>query len=57
MLADNPLPAAYSVFGRVLEGLDVMDQIAQIPLTARAGSIEQSSPLETVYIERVEILP
>ena len=28
MLADNPLPPAYSVFGRVISGQDVVDQIA-----------------------------
>lgn len=27
MLADNPLPKAYSIFGEVLEGMDVVDQI------------------------------
>ena len=28
MLADTPLPKAYSIFGRVLEGMDVVDEIA-----------------------------
>ncbi|OGL94942.1 hypothetical protein A2348_05300 [Candidatus Uhrbacteria bacterium RIFOXYB12_FULL_58_10] len=28
MLADNPLPKSYSIFGRVLEGMDVVDAIA-----------------------------
>lgn len=28
MLADNPLPKSYSVFGRVVEGMDVVDAIA-----------------------------
>lgn len=27
MLADTPLPKAYSIFGRVTEGLDIVDQI------------------------------
>ncbi|MFH1315742.1 MAG: peptidylprolyl isomerase [Candidatus Uhrbacteria bacterium] len=27
MLADTPLPKAYSIFGRVIEGLDIVDQI------------------------------
>lgn len=27
MLADNPLPPQYTIFGRVIEGLDVVDQI------------------------------
>lgn len=55
MLADYPLPPSYSIFGRVVDGLDVMDRIAQVPLTARGGNPEVSSPLETVFIERVEI--
>ena len=28
MLADTPLPKAYSIFGRVLEGMDIVDEIA-----------------------------
>jgi peptidyl-prolyl cis-trans isomerase B (cyclophilin B) len=55
MLADTPLPPAYSVFGTVVEGLEVLDQIAQVPLTARGANPEVSSPLESVFIERVEI--
>ncbi|MBI2484540.1 peptidylprolyl isomerase [Candidatus Uhrbacteria bacterium] len=27
MLADNPLPKSYSIFGRVLSGMDVVDKI------------------------------
>jgi cyclophilin family peptidyl-prolyl cis-trans isomerase len=55
MLADTALPPAYSVFGQVVDGLDVLDRIAQVPLTARGPNPEQSSPLESVFIERVEI--
>lgn len=55
MLADNQLPPAYSVFGRILDGLDVLDRIAGVPLTSRGGNPEVSSPLETVFIERVDI--
>jgi cyclophilin family peptidyl-prolyl cis-trans isomerase len=55
MLADYPLPPAYSVFGRVTGGLDVMDRIAAVPLTARGANPEVSSPLETVFIDSIEI--
>jgi peptidyl-prolyl cis-trans isomerase B (cyclophilin B) len=55
MLADTPLPPAYSVFGQVIDGLDVLDRIAGVPLTARGANPEVSSPLESVFIERVEI--
>lgn len=29
MLADNPLPKAYSIFGRVLEGMEVVDELVE----------------------------
>lgn len=56
VLADYPLPPTYSVFGHVVDGMDALDRIAQVPLTARTGNPEVSSPLETVYIERIEIV-
>jgi cyclophilin family peptidyl-prolyl cis-trans isomerase len=55
MLADTALPPAYTVFGRVVDGMDVLDRIGQVPLTARGGNPEVSSPLESVFIERVAI--
>lgn len=55
VLGDAPLQPAFSVFGTVTSGLDVMDEIASIPTIARAAGLEPSSPLETVYIESVEI--
>jgi cyclophilin family peptidyl-prolyl cis-trans isomerase len=57
MLADAGLPPAYSVFGRVVDGLDVLDAIATLPLGDRAAgfSVERSVPLETLYIDRVVI--
>ena len=53
MLADAGLPPQFSVFGRVVEGDEVLDLIAAIPLGARG--IEVSVPLESIYIERVVI--
>lgn len=55
MLADVALPPAYSVFGRIVDGIEVLDRIAEVPLTARRAGAEVSSPLESVYIERVEV--
>ncbi len=57
MLGDAPLPPAYSVFGRVIEGEDVLDLIAAIPLGDRPTgfSVETSVPLETLYLERVVV--
>ena len=54
VLADVPLPPQFSVFGRVTSGLEVMDRIAAVPL-GFSPTGELSVPLETVYLERVEI--
>jgi cyclophilin family peptidyl-prolyl cis-trans isomerase len=53
-LADVPLPTDYSYFGKVVDGFDTLDAIAQIPLGVNPFG-EQSVPLETLYIERVTI--
>jgi cyclophilin family peptidyl-prolyl cis-trans isomerase len=49
----NPL---FNVLGRVVEGDDVLDRIAQVPTATRRDSREESLPLETVYIEDVAIV-
>jgi cyclophilin family peptidyl-prolyl cis-trans isomerase len=58
MLANSGLPPAYSVFGRIVEGEEVLDRISALPLGDRAGGlrVETSVPLETLYLERVVIL-
>lgn len=53
-LADAPLPTDYTYFGKVVDGFDTLDAIAQIPLGINAFG-EQSVPLETLYIEQVTI--
>jgi cyclophilin family peptidyl-prolyl cis-trans isomerase len=53
-LADAPLPTDYTYFGKVVDGFDTLDAIAQIPLGVNAFG-EQSVPLETLYIEQVTI--
>jgi cyclophilin family peptidyl-prolyl cis-trans isomerase len=42
----------YAVFGRVLEGLDVMDAIAASPTESRNGQADV--PVEDVLLERAE---
>ena len=54
MLDDVGLPPAYSVFGQVVEGLDVLDTIAAVPLGFNASG-EPSSPLESVYLVKVTV--
>jgi cyclophilin family peptidyl-prolyl cis-trans isomerase len=54
MVDDSGLPPTFSVLGKVVEGLDVVDRIAIIPLGVTAGG-EPSVPLETLYLERVTV--
>lgn len=44
----------YAVFGRVVEGMEVVDEIRFVPTEARGP--HQDVPIEPVIIERVEIL-
>lgn len=41
----------YAVFGEVIEGMDVIDEIATVPTVTRRG--HQDVPMETVMIESV----
>jgi cyclophilin family peptidyl-prolyl cis-trans isomerase len=45
----------YAVFGRVTDGMDVVDAIAATPTTTRAG--HRDVPQETILIESVTRLP
>lgn len=48
------LPKSYTIFGEVTEGMNVVDEIANVPVQpSRTG--EMSSPTEEVLIESVEI--
>jgi cyclophilin family peptidyl-prolyl cis-trans isomerase len=51
------LPPQYSVFGRVVEGFDVLDRLQTVPLGQAAGSPDPfpSTPLETIYVDSVTI--
>jgi len=60
-LVDNPdldpLPTrwGYAVFGRVVQGMDVVDRIGVTP-TGASGPFKSDTPLKPVVIQRVEIL-
>lgn len=54
MHADYALPKNYVIFGRVTEGLDVVDQIASAPVTM-APSGEASKPLTPVTIASIVV--
>lgn len=49
------LPKNYTIFGKVTEGMDVVDAIAATPVVA-GPSGEVSKPTETVTIDNVEIV-
>jgi cyclophilin family peptidyl-prolyl cis-trans isomerase len=49
--SDYPLPKQYTIFGQVIEGLDVLDVIANTPTTGSEGS----TPTEDLRIKRVII--
>jgi cyclophilin family peptidyl-prolyl cis-trans isomerase len=45
----------YAVFGNVVEGMDVVDAIAQVPTTSKAPY--ENVPIQPVVIQKVTILP
>jgi len=49
MLQDNPLPHLYTIFGRVIKGLDVVDRIGEVAVDSN------DRPLEDVVIKKVII--
>ena len=60
-LADNPeldpLPVrwGYAVFGKVIDGLEVLDRISDVP-TGAQGKFKADAPLTHVVIEKIELL-
>jgi cyclophilin family peptidyl-prolyl cis-trans isomerase len=60
-LADNPeldpLPTrwGYAVFGRITEGMDVLDKIGVVA-TGSMGPFKSEAPLKPVIIEKVELI-
>ncbi|HEX5501440.1 MAG TPA: peptidylprolyl isomerase [Thermomicrobiales bacterium] len=48
------LPKQYSLFGQVVEGMDVVHKIAAVPVTLGAGG-EPSVPTEDVRIKTIQI--
>lgn len=60
-LADNedldptPLRWGYAVFGKVVDGLEVVDRIGHVP-TGADGPFEKDAPLEKIVIRRIEIV-
>ena len=55
-LDPTPLRWGYAVFGRVVEGLEVVEKIGRTP-TGSVGPWPKDAPLESVVIQRMEPLP
>ena len=49
------LTNTFNVLGRVVRGEDTLDRIAAVDTAVAPGSVERSLPLETVYIESIDI--
>ena len=54
--ADYRLPPAYVIFGRVTKGLEVIDQIVDLPM-ARGSDGDMSRPTKQVVMKKVTIKP
>ena len=51
----SPDGAGYAVFGKVTQGLDIVDKIAKVP-TGNRGMF-QDVPVEPVVIQSVKVIP
>ncbi len=53
----NPRPTrwGYTVFGTVVDGMAVVDEIGHVP-TGANGPFERNVPVQNVFIERVEVV-
>ena len=53
----NPRPTrwGYAVFGKVVEGMEVVDDIGHRP-TAGGGEFDRNVPVEPIVIERIELI-
>lgn len=49
------LTPTFNVLGDVVSGQETLEQIAAVPTAQQPGSVEQSLPLESVYIESIAI--
>ncbi len=52
-LDPNPARWGYAVFGRVVQGMDVVDHIGNVATGAK-GPFKEDAPLNSILIERIE---
>ena len=55
MHQDTPLPKNYVIFGEVVEGMDVVDKIAEAPVKANTMG-ENSTPVNPIAIVSIKIV-
>ena len=57
--AGTKFDSVYTVFGKVIGGMDVVNAIAKVPVGPNAlmGGQENSGPLQTITITKVTVLP
>ncbi len=54
MHKDIPLPKSYVIFGQIIEGMDVVDKIAETEVQANQFG-DNSSPIEEIKIKSIKI--
>jgi len=54
-LDPTPLRWGYAVFGKVIEGMDVVDKIGRTP-TGAVGTWSKDAPLDSVIVKKAELL-
>lgn len=52
---DHPLPPNYTIFGRVIKGLETLDALAEVPTQAGPMSSEPSKPVKPQVIHKITI--
>lgn len=56
VLEDIKLPPSYTVFGQTTSGFDTMDSMIAVPMGPNPGDNQPSRPLETIYINSVDVI-
>lgn len=55
--AGTKFDAVYTVFGTVIQGMDVVDAISNVPVGPNQYTGENSNPLQTVTLIKAQVLP
>jgi len=57
VVEDTELPPQFAIFGRVVDGFDVLDRLQEVPLGVSPTSPDPvaSTPLETIYVTSITL--